>query len=123
MSLFVDCLRHSLELKSVGNNKHFALCEESKEDKEQVSRTWACVSMKGLILNVFLIRPVIRIDPREQLILKLQHEMNLLKQENKFLRSQLDFPQRDKPRFPHPNSAEEFQKRLQPQGTCVCVCV
>ncbi|XP_076803664.1 kinesin-like protein KIF12 isoform X2 [Clavelina lepadiformis] len=62
-------------------------------------------------------KPVIRIDPREQLILKLQHEMNLLKQENKFLRSQLDFPQRDKPRFPHPNSAEEFQKRLQPQDT------
>lgn len=42
-------------------------------------------------------------DPREELILKLQREMNLIKQENVFLRNQLQFPQREKPRFPVPD--------------------
>ena len=60
-----------------------------------------------------LLRPIIRIDPREELILKLQRDMKLLKNENRFLRDQLEFPQREKPRFPLPNTAERFQKRIQ----------
>jgi len=49
----------------------------------------------------------VKIDPREELILKLQREMKLLKQENHFLRKELDFPQREKPRFPHPGTADK----------------
>ena len=39
--------------------------------------------------------------------------MKLLRQENRFLRDQLEFPHRDKPRFPLPNTAEEFKRRPQ----------
>nr|CAB3259002.1 kinesin-like protein KIF12 [Phallusia mammillata] len=56
-------------------------------------------------------KPVVRIDPREELILKLQREMKLLRQENHFLRNQLEFPQREKPRFPHPNTADGMKPR------------
>jgi len=38
--------------------------------------------------------------------------MKLLRQENRFLRDQLEFPHREKPRFPLPNTADGFQRRL-----------
>lgn len=44
--------------------------------------------------------------------MKLQREMKLLKQENRFLRDELEFPHREKPRFPIPNTADGFQKRI-----------
>nr|XP_018667191.1 kinesin-like protein KIF12 [Ciona intestinalis] len=56
-------------------------------------------------------KPVIRIDPREELILKLQREMKLLKQENLFLRDQLEFPHREKPKFPKPNTVDTNESR------------
>ena len=42
---------------------------------------------------LYIHRPTIRIDPREELILKLQRELKVLRNENVFLRQQLEFPQ------------------------------
>ncbi|XP_039257919.2 kinesin-like protein KIF12 [Styela clava] len=54
-------------------------------------------------------KPVVRMDPREALILKLQRDMNLIKEENVFLRRQLQFPHRDKPKYPRPGTMEQAE--------------
>ncbi|CAH1801712.1 unnamed protein product [Owenia fusiformis] len=41
-------------------------------------------------------KPVIRMDPREKLIMTLKREVKTLRQENVYLRQQLDFPDRPK---------------------------
>ncbi|KAL3857944.1 hypothetical protein ACJMK2_012569 [Sinanodonta woodiana] len=57
-------------------------------------------------------KPVVKMDPREKLILSLKREIKVLKNENHYLRQQLDFPAKPKGQLARQNE-ESYVKLLQ----------
>ncbi|XP_074641456.1 uncharacterized protein LOC141899193 [Tubulanus polymorphus] len=58
-------------------------------------------------------KPVIKMDPREKLILTLKRELKILRSENHYLRQQLNFPEKPKGRLQKEND-EQFHKLIKP---------
>ncbi|KAK3594778.1 hypothetical protein CHS0354_030719 [Potamilus streckersoni] len=57
-------------------------------------------------------KPVVKMDPREKLILSLKREIKVLKNENHYLRQQLDFPAKPKGQLARQND-ENYVKLMQ----------
>ncbi|XP_059144272.1 uncharacterized protein LOC131931478 [Physella acuta] len=59
-------------------------------------------------------KPTVKMDPREKLILSLKKEVRILRQENHYLRQQLDFPAKPKGQLQKEND-EKFRKFMKEQ--------
>ncbi|XP_062588014.1 uncharacterized protein LOC134249696 isoform X1 [Saccostrea cucullata] len=60
-------------------------------------------------------KPIVKMDPREKLILSLKREIKILRNENIYLRQQLEFPAKPKGELQKSND-EKFMKFLKNQG-------
>lgn len=60
-------------------------------------------------------KPIVKMDPREKLILSLKREIKILRNENGYLRQQLEFPAKPKGELQKSND-EKFMKFLKTQG-------
>ncbi|XP_061189887.1 kinesin-like protein KIF12 isoform X3 [Saccostrea echinata] len=60
-------------------------------------------------------KPIVKMDPREKLILSLKREIKILRNENIYLRQQLEFPAKPKGELQKSND-EKFMKFLKTQG-------
>ncbi|XP_078336368.1 uncharacterized protein LOC111133229 isoform X5 [Crassostrea virginica] len=60
-------------------------------------------------------KPIVKMDPREKLILSLKREVKILRNENVYLRQQLEFPAKPKGELQKSND-EKFMKFLKTQG-------
>ncbi|XP_056020727.1 kinesin-like protein KIF12 isoform X6 [Ostrea edulis] len=60
-------------------------------------------------------KPIVKMDPREKLILSLKREIKILRNENIYLRQQLEFPAKPKGDLQKSND-EKFMKFLKTQG-------